>query len=393
MPTEVAELIRQGVDAVLVPLHRPEGHTETFGIADDRIMRPVLWPASRAAQIVMLLSELSKSPAGLLRVIRRIGSYAGDDARGALVSTVQILRSAAGARPPKHIHAHFGGHLAHVAALLAAWFRCTWSVTAHAKDIYTKPERLTADFRDAAFVRTISRHGQSWVAERAGIGSLDRIPLIHCGVDTETLRPAAVAPASTGRQRLVSVGRLVPKKGHDLLVEAIARLRAQGLDLECDIIGDGPESERIRALVKARGLDDRVRLLGALDRTRMLQIVADAAAMVLASRVTEDGDQEGIPLALMEAMAFGTPVVAGDVGGTSELVDGAGVLFDGRSAESLAGAIQRVVTLSQPEYDAMRARCRRRVEEEFCLQSNVARLKVQLFEAMTVGQSVGVVRA
>ena len=173
------------------------------------------------------------------------------------------------------------------------------------------------------------------------------------------------------------------------MVEAIARLCSQGLDLECDIIGDGPESGPILALINARGLEARIRLLGALGRTRMLRLVADADVMVLASRVTEDGDQEGIPLALMEAMALGTPVVAGDVGGTSELVDGAGVLFDGRSAESLAQAIHSVVTLTPDERNEMRAQCRRRVEEGFCLHTNVARLREQLVHAMDAGVAAG----
>jgi colanic acid/amylovoran biosynthesis glycosyltransferase len=384
VPTEAAELARQGMNAILVPLQLLEGTSETFGIPESRILRPAPWPPSTAKRLILLASAAKRSPAGAARLARRLVDYAGDDARGALVTSAQVLGRAHELPPPGHIHAHFAGHLAHVAALLAAFFDCTWSTTAHARDIYTKPERLEADFRDAAFVRTISSHGQEWVGRNAGLDE-DKIPLIHCGVDDEALQPEPAAPIGHRPWRLISVGRLVPKKGHDLLARSVARLRAEGLPLECQVIGEGPEAGALEKLARELGIELVFRVRQGVKREPMLRLLREADAMVLASRVTEDGDREGIPLALMEAMALGKPVIAGDVGGTRELVEGAGALFDGRTEDSLTGALRGVLTLSDPDRAGMVARCRERVEAQFSLRKNVAQFRLRLLGAMADG--------
>jgi glycosyltransferase involved in cell wall biosynthesis len=379
VPTEVAELIRQGVDATLVPLQRPEGTTESFDIPDERILRPHPWPSSRASQLSMLVAVAVANPSGTVRLARRLRQASSEDRRGALVTAACVAKAAAGLARPLHVHAHFAGHLARAAALLSAYFGCTWSTTAHAKEIYTEPTTLAADFRDASFVRAISIHGRDWVARHAGL-PVERVPLIHCGVDTAALQPDGEAPGAgaDGPLRLVSVGRLVPKKGHELLVRAVSDLRTEGRAVECDIVGEGPEEDAIRALVRELGMDGVVRLHTGVRREPMLRMVSAADAIVMASRKTADRDWEGIPLALVEAMALGRPVVAGDVGGTAELVEGVGILFDGETADSLSAAISRLADLKSAERAEMGARCRARVEEAFSLSKNVARLKTEL---------------
>ena len=133
---------------------------------------------------------------------------------------------------------------------------------------------------------------------------------------------ATGAPRDTpGRVRLLAVGRLVRKKGLDTLVDACALLRDRGLDFEAVIAGESGESEQeVRDRVAAGGLEDRVTLQGPLTQDALFEEYRRASVFALPCRVLEDGDRDGIPNVLMEAMACSVPVVTTGVSGITELV-------------------------------------------------------------------------
>jgi glycosyltransferase involved in cell wall biosynthesis len=240
-----------------------------------------------------------------------------------------------------HVHAHFanvGGSVAQRAAALA---RCSWSLTLHGHGDFSRPTELgLADkIRAARFVVCVSAFGRSQALLHSEPAHWSKVHVVHCGVDTRRFpAPAllpATPPASGGPLRLLSVGRLSPEKGQRFLVEAVALLGQRGVDVSCRLVGDGPERAALEQLSRALGVSDRVRLEGAVGQDRIQDFYEQADLFVMSSL------SEGLPVALMEAMAKQLPVVAPRITGIPELVESGvhGLLFAPASSEALAEAI------------------------------------------------------
>jgi colanic acid/amylovoran biosynthesis glycosyltransferase len=193
-----------------------------------------------------------------------------------------------------------------------------------------------------------------------------QINVIHLGVDTERfgfVPPAERWPAQP--RRILMIARLVEMKGVDVALDAMRRLRDRGCGVELRIVGDGPERTRIESLVREWRLTN-VSLLGALEHTLTKHELAEAHLYIQPSVTAASGDQEGIPVSLMEAMASGIPVVAARHSGIPELViDGqTGHLIREGDAEGLAGAIERLMR-DRPGADRLAHAARARVEQDF----------------------------
>src|SRR5262249_6774256 len=158
--------------------------------------------------------------------------------------------------------------------------------------------------RGAAFVVAISDYNRRYLREQIGAATA-RIEVVHCGVATARLRPSP--PPGDGPFRIACVGRLEAEKGQSLLLDACAQLLGRGVDVRCDLVGAGRDHQALAAQIAALGLGDRVRLHGAQPRERALALIAAASAVALPSVVTATRRRDGIPIALMEAMALGRP--------------------------------------------------------------------------------------
>jgi glycosyltransferase involved in cell wall biosynthesis len=282
-----------------------------------------------------------------------------------------------------HVHrdrvAHLHAAWAHTpASVVRAVWRITgvpWSMSAHAKDIHlSKPRSLAKKMRDARFTSACtSAHREllrSIAAAHDGTGAAPSILLHHHGVDTRTFAPAAgngTHAAVAGAPPLVlSVGRLVPKKGFDVLLEAAALLERDGVRFRLEIVGEGPCRAELEQRIRRLELTEVVELRGMLVQEEVLAAYRRATCVVLASRTTKNGDRDGIPNTLAEAMACGVAVVATRSGSIDELVhDGdTGLLVAPEDAGALAGALARL--LGEP---ALRARlagaARARVRRDF----------------------------
>lgn len=163
-----------------------------------------------------------------------------------------------------------------------------------------------------------------------------RIVIVRCGLDR-----ASIPSRRAGGPDIVAVGSLVPRKGHDVLVRSIARVAARRPGTSAAIVGEGPERARLETLIAETGAP--VKLLGSLPEPEALELAASARVAVLACRTAPDGDEDGIPVALLEAMAAGTPVISTPVGGIAELFEGgeAGLLVPAEDSVGLASAIER----------------------------------------------------
>jgi glycosyltransferase involved in cell wall biosynthesis len=250
----------------------------------------------------------------------------------------------------RHIHAHFAHGAATVAWLAATMSGRSYSFTAHAKDIYCEslnPAGLLARKLDAArFVVTCTE------ANRTHLERLTTTPVhrIYHGLSadfSDLLATAGPTPAAAphGSLRALAVGRLVPKKGFDVLVDACGILARRGVPVDAVIVGPSGEHEpEIRRRIAALDLAGRVRLAGPMAQESLFDQYRSASALCLPCRVLDDGDRDGLPNVIVEAMACGLPVVTTAISGIPEVVrDGVnGLLVPPDDAEALADALVRL---------------------------------------------------
>ena len=278
---------------------------------------------------------------------------------------VPTLANSMARQKVEHVHAHFADNSASFGLLCARLLGKSFSVTAHAFDIFTNPPLLPEKLARARFVTTCTTRGLEKlraVAKAAGVQP--RLRLIYHGVDLQRFRPRNEEP--DGVPVLLSVGRLVPKKGFDVLLRAAAELVRRGLQFELKIVGDGPEREHLVALTRELGLEDAVAFVGSLSPEEMPQVYREAHIFVLPSVIDERGDRDGIPNVAAEALASGVPVVSTTVSAVSDLArDGReGFLVPQRDVAALADALQKL--LENPELRREMGRAgRRRVEQMF----------------------------
>ena len=290
------------------------------------------------------------------------------------------------ARRIEHLHAYWLSTPATVAWIAARVAGIPFSATAHRWDVY-EDNMPARKLRDAAFVRTISERGRRDLLARTS-GDPARVSVVRLGVVLPAGgRVPVVAGDSWGRLRdgarplrILCAAALVPVKGHPVLVEALSLLRGLGVAFSCTLAGDGPQRDEIAGLIAAAGLADAVRLAGNVPHDELLGQLQHGAydVSVIASVEGADGLMEGVPVALIEAMAAGTVVVATDSGSVGELVDGTtGLLVPHSNAAALAVALQRVG--SDPALrDRLRDAARARVERDFDVARTTERLRALL---------------
>lgn len=279
-----------------------------------------------------------------------------------------------------HVHAHFATHPALAALVVHRLTGIPFSFTAHGSDLHVDRRMLGEKIRAAAFAVAVSQFNKEIMVREAGEASRRRIHVIHCGVDPDFFTPRPGRRAESSRAvRLVSVASFEAVKGHRFLIDACAGLRDAGLEFRLDLVGDGPLRREVEAHVAARDLQRHVRLLGGQPRGEVARALAGADIAVLASHPTAEGKREGIPVALMEAMAAGLPVVATAISGIPELVEPGvtGLLVPSGDAAALAGALRTLI--ADPDLRERLGRAgRARVVRDFNLATNALALQ-QLF--------------
>ncbi len=250
-----------------------------------------------------------------------------------------------------HLHAHFAHRTTTVTWWAAHLLNLPFSFTGHAKDIYQPSQNphglLARKMRAAKFVVTCTDANRQHLQE---IAPGRPVHVMYHGLNADFARLLADTPVAqhhdhSERLRIISVGRLVEKKGFDVLVDAIALLVERGVELCAAIAGESGDHESvIRQRVTAAGLDDRFEFLGTLSQADLFDEYRRSNVFALACRITDDGDRDGIPNVLMEAMAAELPVVSTAVSGIPELIDDGvnGLLVPSEDASALADAIWRL---------------------------------------------------
>lgn len=359
--------LRRPTEAAIHPVHR-------------KITAPVLYLPEYLKDDPARVARARRSVRGLPGFAAAEALYRADRARDRSASRHRRWGQAAvlAAELPAEVglvYVHYLHTPASVARYAAAMRGLPFAFSAHAKDIYTTPEwELREKIADAAWGVTCTR------ANRAVLGALadrpDKIDLVYHGLDLAPFAPPARRRAG-GPLTILTVCRAVEKKGLDDLLRALARL-PEGVDWRLEHIGGGPLVGRLEALAERLGIAGRVAFRGACAQGEVVKAYARADVFALASRVARNGDRDGLPNVIMEAMAMGLPVVATRVSAVPEIVtEDTGVLVAPRDAAALAAALAALA--GDPERRRrMGAAGAARVRTAFSPEPGLARLAARL---------------
>jgi colanic acid/amylovoran biosynthesis glycosyltransferase len=377
---EILELERQGERVTIFALSRPE---EPFvhGFVDE-LSAPVIYlphrPLREPVRVARALSRVWRgSPRGWLRAAR-VALVPPKPTSLRKLLQASVLRDELERAGIDHLHAHFATAAARLASLARLMDGPTYSVTAHAKDIYHRGvagKGLRERLGEATFVATVSQANAAYLAS---VLHARRPSVVHNAVDLRRLG----APEANGREPdvVLTVARLIEKKGVGDLVAACGILVRRGVPVRLEVVGDGPLRRELEAQVKRERIQAVFR--GALPNEDVLERYRRATLFCLPCVVAESGDRDGLPTSVLEAMALGLPVVTTSVNGLAEAVvhERTGLVVPTRDPGSLADALERL--LRDVELREGLARCARtHVEEHFALDRNVLLLRSLFPEA------------
>ncbi|MGO1971884.1 MAG: glycosyltransferase [Propionibacteriaceae bacterium] len=368
--TELLALQDLGVDLEILSLRPPVDGRFHAQLAD--VDAPVTYLRSSGIRAADLWETLGRGQAALGDLGPHLAKLLQVDARDA-VQAVEVAL-AVRERGLTHLHAHFGSVAATVARLAAAIAGITWGFTAHAKDIFHEEvvrEDLRRKLASAADVVTVSDFNLEFLRAEFGADA-DRVRRVYNGLD---LTDFGFSEPRDRAAVIAAVGRLVPKKGFEDLLSAAALLRDRGVDFRLDLVGTGPLADDLAARVEALDLGQVVRMTGALPQDRVRQIVGSAAAFAAPCVVGEDGNRDGLPTVLLEAMALGTPCVGTPVTGIPEVVqDGVtGLLVPEHDPDTLADALARLLAGADLRLSLAKA-ARDLIEVDFDTRRQAARV-------------------
>jgi glycosyltransferase involved in cell wall biosynthesis len=372
---EIDALIDRGVDVRILSLKMPRErivHSQAAALL-DRVLHPAgRWqtliaicgvllrqPVLSLSFFAMMLREFWRRPVTLAKSVVAISRALGrfDEMR---------------AFSPELVHAPWATYPATVAWFLSRLLDIPFSFTSRAHDIFIEDHMMARKLKSASLAVAITEYNVRYMARWMPAPGAVPVHVIHSSLDLSKL-----SFVRSGRLagKLLSVGRLVPMKGFDILLEALAELRARGVEFSCTVIGEGEERARLERLRTTLGLDGIVEFPGAMPQNDVVRHMMQSTLMVLPCVVAPNGQSDGIPNVLMESMATGLPVVSTRISGIPELVeDGVnGRLVAAGDAVALADAVQAL--LDDPhQCDCFAEAGRRKVERDFDVRIEAGRL-------------------
>ncbi|MDN5781853.1 MAG: glycosyltransferase [Luteimonas sp.] len=379
---EINALIESGVDVRVLSL-KPA--TEAL-VHDDAaaLLDRVRHPGNGLKAVGSQLRGMLRHPWILLHALANVIADGWRTPRTAAKSVAALLRGMEHVDwlrdfRPDFIHAHWATYPSTVAWALGRMLGRPFGFTCHAHDIFVERQMLTRKIEEASLAVTISRYNIDWLAANVTSCAAERLRLVHCGVDLSTF-----PWHDEGREpnTILAVGRLDPVKGFETLIDALAALHAGGIEFRCRLVGAGPLDATLRERARNHGIGALVEFTGARSQDDVRTWMRTSTVFAMPSRIGDDGDRDGIPVALMEAMASGCAAVGTRVSGIPELIsDGIdGLLVEPRDPVALARALQRLLrdgTLRR----RLSIRARERIERDFDSRKEAARLHLLMQDA------------
>jgi len=377
---EILEIINKGHEIMVIPV-RPEKEialgnepkkVSKFSICIplidiNLILKSMLIFIKCPLRVMKITFEILRHSGSLKKIFKNLAIFP----KGLVVG--EMLRR----KKTNHIHAHWGSTTSTIAYIVSQLTGIPWSFTLHRWDI---PENnmLKEKARSAKFIRVISKSGYDEVLEIVGDEYKNKCFILHMGVDITKFSKEGEKTDKRDKDSFIiaTPANLLEVKGHKYLIEAIETLRQKGYNIKCYFFGDGPLREELGKIVNNMNLRDIITFEGAIPHDRLLELYAksEVDCVVLPSIITDKGEHEGIPLSLMEAMAYKIPVISTNTGGIPELLEGgAGIIVEQKNPYKLAEAIEALIKdkdlrrkLGETGYN--------KVMEEFSLSNIVIKL-------------------
>ena len=337
---EVAELVRQGVTPPIFSIRNPKD--EPLQDWDARIVKRVHYLPGEKELLddVRRASKKRKLTPEVLAVLNEWGRRT-DFLRlyQAVYVGLRLQEMGIG-----HVHAHFMGMAARTAFWIHKFFPVTFSFTAHANDIFA-PRNFEIGLNKlvdtARIIVAVSDYAKKFLQEHFPERA-DRVRRIYNGLN---LAEFGRADFSSAPPLILAVGRLIAKKGFADLIRACGLIAERGKSFRCEIVGEGPLENELRAQIERLNLQDHVAVSGAKPQLEVRRRLATTNVFALPSIIDSDGGMDNLPTVIMEAMATGLPVVSTRIGGIPEMVvdNETGFLVQPNDAAALAGAIEKVM--------------------------------------------------
>ncbi|WP_070968824.1 glycosyltransferase [Vibrio sonorensis] len=339
----------------------------------SRVRAPVTYlsaKADRASQFWELQKKVAQRFSNVWQVL---GEFPKASAREILQSLE--LSEHVGKEEITHLHAHFATTSTTVAQITSAITGVPFTFTAHAKDIFHQDvdrEQLARKFQDAHCAVTVSDFNVNFLTEQIGVPKRN-LTRIYNGLDLSQF--LYVSP-EVREPIICAVGRLVEKKGFEVLIEACQILKHQAVRFQCHIIGSGDLYQRLEEKIEALGLIDCVSMLGALPQREVKQKLHQSSVFAAPCIVGRDGNRDGMPTVLLEAMAMGTPCISTDVTGIPEVLEHqkTGLMVEQNSPNDLAKALKRLLLDGRLRREIAQ-RARHKIEQEFDVDKSAQRLR------------------
>ncbi len=378
---EITALKNEGFAVTIFALRRPDGeitHPGSAELVGSTEYRPALFSAA------MFMSNIYWWWAAPVECLAMLGRVMAGNWRRPIVMLKTLLNFPAAlyfARIAKkhdarHVHAHFAFIPADIAMIVAEMLEVNYSISAHAWDIYTQnAAALSGKIKNSAFVATCTEHGRSRLVDMLPHIPEGRIVTVRHGLDMSKFRPDDPEHCT-----ILAVGRLVEKKGFRYLVEACQILKQERRRFKCLIAGDGPMKELLNDMIAGYDLDDFVSLEGAMSEEQLAELYERATVLVVPSIVTANGDMDGLPNVILEALAMKVPVVASAISAIPELIINGETGFLAPQGSQKAMAKRIAMLLDDPD---LRRRIgengRTKVESDYDISMNVKEL-IKLFK-------------
>lgn len=385
---EIHALERLGIEVVRYALKGWDAHVVDPLDEKEREQTTYIQRVGLAGLLKAVLQVLITSPAATLRglsaaVRLSIGSERPLPVHLAYFAEACRLHILLASTNVAHVHAHFGTNSAEIVMLNRIMGGVPYSFTVHGPLEFDDPKglKLADKIRHAKFVVAITSFTRSQLMRVTDRREWDKIALVRCGLQPEIFTENAVSASPAAR--LVVVGRLVEQKGHLLLIEAARTVKARGHNFKLMILGDGPLRGELMEAVDRYSLGDQIEFTGSVSTDRLYDEIRNARALVLPSFA------EGLPMAIMEAMALHRPVISTFIAGIPELVvsEENGWLIPAGSIDDLADAMQHALTTPLERLNEMGEHAFERVRKLHSADQNARELAQLIAPSARTGAS------
>jgi len=371
---EMLEVKHQGIDLLIIPRNPPK---EIFHRDAKKLLENSIWFPLINFKIIVSFLKTFFTRIPFWKILENIIRYSRSPIiliknlvvfpKGVFIA--EMIRK----KNIEHIHAHWGSTTATMAYIVSRLTSIPWSFTLHRWDI-KENNMLKEKVRLAKFVRCISEHGKNELFQIIGKDYQEKIKVVHMGVKTPIDVSESEEPK--GFFTIVTPANLLEVKGHKYLIEACFNLVRQGIkNFQCFFYGDGPLRIKLESLIGEKKLTNFVKMPGVLPHEKLIKMYKNKEidVVVLPSIITKI-EHEGIPVSLMEAMAYRIPVISTNTGGIPELLsNGAGIIVEEKSPKQLAEIILKIMKNKNLRKE-LAERGYQKVQKEFNIKKNTKTL-------------------